>query len=64
MRVVAVRRYEYEFAYARGLPRIEEVVEHSVKGLFSQRRVPREASFGVNVDSILHRRRSQHAIFR
>ena len=64
MRILAVSGNEYELADASRFPRIDQVVQHSVEGLLSERSVTGETSLGIYVHSILHRRSPQHAIFR
>src|SRR2546423_5786256 len=64
MRIMSVRGEQNELTNARCLPRIDQIVEYAVKGLFSQRRVAGEAALGIDVDSVLRRRSAQHAIFR
>jgi hypothetical protein len=63
MWIVPVSRKQNEFTHPGCLPRVEEVVEHPVQGLFPQRSVPRESALRVDIHSILHRWSPQHAIF-
>src|SRR5512133_3874219 len=60
MRVVLVSGEEDELANPRGLPRVQQVVEHSVKRLLAERRVSGKAALGLDVDALFPRGSQQH----
>ena len=63
VRIVAVRSQQDELADTRRLPRIDQVIEHAMQGFLAQGCVAGEAALGVDIDSVLHRRSAQDAIF-
>ena len=58
-----VRGEEDELAHPIGLPRIHEIVQHPMKGLPAEGRIPRGASFWGDVHAIFDGGGSQHPKF-